>query len=550
MRKFALPLLTVAALTLLVALPVLFVIFQAVFPHLDAGVLTGAFSAVPALVDDPRLPALLKGTLTTGLGVAAVSAMIGVPLGALRGLFRLPLARCWDALLLAPFLIPPYIAGLSWIMTLQRRGYLEQLTGWRLDHLLFSQAGIILVMSLNIFPVVYFAVSRSMAAAGGRLAEVAQVHGAGPWRAFLLITLPLALPAIAAGVLLAFTLAIEEYGIPAALGTQTGVAVLTVGIEQRLADWPIDLTSAALLSLILAAIALTAYVAQRMAAGGRDVAVTGGKPAGIAARSLGRWRWWVVGLFSMMVLLSVAAPIGAMLTTAFTNTVSGGLHWQNLGTRHFTVLFSQRGEALDALGVSVGLALATALLTGTLGFLAAWLTTGGKVPGAIIIDMLSLLPAALPGVVVAVGLILAWNRPGWPITPYNSGWILLFAYGCLLMPYPVRYVSAALRQLGANLAPAARVHGATEGRALGYIVLPLVYPALLAAMMMVFAIASRELVASLLLAPAGVETVSVFVWRQFEQGSVGDGMAMASVAVLISLVIMLAAVALLHRRQR
>ena len=550
MRNITLPLLTVAALTVLVALPMLFVVLQAIFPQWDTGSLAGPFSAIPALAKDPQLPPLLGGTLATGLGVAAVSALIGIPLGTLRGLFLLPLARCWDGLLLVPFLIPPYIAGLSWILTLQQRGYLEQLTGWQLNNLLFSRTGMILVMSLNIFPVVYFAVSRSMSAAGGRLADVARVHGAGPWRAFGLITLPLALPAIAAGLLLAFTLAIEEYGVPAALGMQSGVSVLTVGIEQRLADWPIDLTSASLLSLILAVIALAAYFFQRAATGGRDVAVTSGKPVGIVSRPLGPWRIPVVCLFGLVVLLAVATPIAAMLATAFSGTVSGGLNWHNLSSRHFSALFARHGEALDALGTSVGLALATALLTGALGFLAAWLTVGDKIRGAAFIDMLSLLPAALPGVVVAVGLILTWNRPGWPITPYNSWFILLFAYGCLLMPYPVRYVGAALRQLGANLAPAARVHGATEGRALRYIVLPLIYPALLAAMMMVFAVASRELVASLLLSPAGVQTVSVFVWRQFEQGSVGDGMAMASIAVLLSLALMLAAVALLQRQQR
>ncbi|MCH3719391.1 ABC transporter permease subunit, partial [Campylobacter lari] len=89
-----------------------------------------------------------------------------------------------------------YIAALSWTMALQPRGYLEQLTGLHLGPLLFSPAGVTLAMGLAIFPVVYFAVSRSMAATGARLADVARVFGAGPWRAFLRVTLPLALPAI------------------------------------------------------------------------------------------------------------------------------------------------------------------------------------------------------------------------------------------------------------------------------------------------------------------------------------------------------------------
>jgi iron(III) transport system permease protein len=106
--------------------------------------------------------------------------------------------------------------------------------------------------------------------------------------------------------------------------------------------------------------------------------------------------------------------------------------------------------------------------------------------------------------------------------------MLLLSYCCLLLPWPVRYVGSALRQLGTNLEPAARVHGASPLQALRLIVLPLVFPALLAAMLMVFAVASRELVTSLLLAPAGTQTVAVFIWRQFEQGRSaghGDGLA-------------------------
>jgi iron(III) transport system permease protein len=126
------------------------------------------------------------------------------------------------------------------MLVLQTNGYLAQLLGFDLNALLFSKSGIVLVMTLNIFPVVYFAVSRSLLASGQRLALVARVHGATPWRAFWHITLPMLSPSLAAGMLLAFTLAIEEYGVPAALGARSGVVMLTVGIEKtgRLAHRP------------------------------------------------------------------------------------------------------------------------------------------------------------------------------------------------------------------------------------------------------------------------------------------------------------------------
>ena len=118
------------------------------------------------------------------LGVALATALIGIPLGTLRGLFALPYAALWDALFLIPFLFPPYLAALSWMLALQSHGYVQQLLGVNLNNLLFSMPGMVMVMTMNVFPVVYFAISRSMAASGSRLADVARVHGAGPWRAF------------------------------------------------------------------------------------------------------------------------------------------------------------------------------------------------------------------------------------------------------------------------------------------------------------------------------------------------------------------------------
>ena len=544
-----LPGVTGLALLLLVVIPVSFVVLQAVFPHLDTSSYHAPFSAFRRVFAEPQLSGLIGTTLQVGLGVALCSGLIGIPLGALRGLFRLPCAGLWDVLFLVPFLLPPYIAALSWMLALQTNGYVQQLLPWlHLNDFLFSLPGMIVVMTLNIFPVVYFAVSRSMAASGSRLADVARIHGAGPWRAFWRITLPMALPAMASSLLLAFTLSIEEYGVPGALGSRSGILMLTTGIEQRLADWPIDLPGAAVLSLVLVAMALCAYSVQRAVLAGKNVESMTGKPADLTQKSLAGRTIPVMILFSLVALIAVALPLLSMLATAFSGTLSGGLSLSNLTLRHFSALFAAHGDAIGALSTSLSLAAGTALIAGLTGFLASWLVVVRKIRGAAWIDGLSLLPAALPGIVVGVGLILAWNRSFWPVTPYNTWGILLLAYCCLLLPYPVRYVSAALKQIGGNLDAAARVHGATAAQTLRLILLPLVFPSLLAAMMMVFAVASRELVTSLLLSPAGVQTVSVFVWRQFEQGSVGDGMAMASVAVLLSLTLMLAAFRLQQRQ--
>ena len=541
---------TLTLLVVLVGLPLSFIALQAVFPQFSAGVLTGAFSGVQTLLAEPQLPTMLGGTLQVGVGVALVSALIGFPLGVARGLLNLPLPRLWDVLFLIPFLTPPYIAALSWMLVLQTNGYLQQLTGINLNDLLFSKTGIVLVMALNIFPVIYFAVSRSLLASGQRLALVARVHGASAGRAFWHITLPMLSPSLAAGMLLAFTLAIEEFGVPAALGTRAGVLMVTTDIEKKLADWPVDLSGASMLSVVLVVIALSAWAIQKKLTGHHDVTSITGKPTENTGADAGVFTLPSVMLLAAVGFLTAILPGISMALSGVLGTLSGGVTLDNVTLSHYRALFSQQGDALSALGTSLSLALATALITGAVGLLASWLVVVQKIKGRGVMDALSLMPAALPGIVVGVGLILLWNRAFWPISPYNTWVILLLSYCCLLLPWPVRYVGSALRQLGGNLEPAARVHGASAFQALRFIVMPLVSPALLAAMLMVFAIASRELVTSLLLAPAGTQTVSVFIWRQFEQGSVGQGMAMATLTLLTGLVLMLSALGIMQRNTR
>ncbi|TXH81277.1 MAG: ABC transporter permease subunit, partial [Rhizobium sp.] len=136
---------------------------------------------------------------------------------------------------------------------------------------------------------------------------------------------------------------------------------------------------------------------------------------------------------------------------------------------------------------------------------------------------------------------------GLPFTPYNTSIILLLAYCCILLPQTARYSSAAFQQIGDNLEAAARVSGAGTLTVFRRILLPLVLPSLASAMLLVFALASRELVASIVLAPVGMQTIATFIWRQFEQGSIGLGMAMAFVTIILTTLIPLLFLALLRR---
>lgn len=540
-------LLAAAGLLVVVAVPFAFILLQAVFPHLGRGSLAAPFGALAALFDT-RLIGMTGNTLLLGLAVAALSGVVAVPLAVMRALFRVPGAVVWDVLFLIPFMIPPYIATLGWIMTLQPGGYLQQMAGVNLAPFLFSLPGIVFVMMLNAFPVIYFAVSRTVEAVGTRYADVGRVFGATPVRAFWRITLPLSTPGLAASLLLVFSMAIEEYGTPAALGRRAGFDVLVTAIDLRVSDWPIDLPGAATLSLVLVALSLGAFLLQRRILTRRNWQTTTGKPQAATRRALGPWTWPVVALFALMGTVATILPLTAILATALGRTISGGLTWGNMGFDHFATILTDGPGALRALGTSLSLGVATAVFTGLLGATSAYAVVKSRARGRGCLDALTILPSALPGIVVAVGLILAWNQPWLPMTPYNTVFILLLAYGCILLPQPVRFATAALHQIGDNLEDAARVSGASPMVAFRRILLPLIAPSLLAAMLIVFAVATRELVASVVVAPVGVRTISTYIWRQFEQGSVGLGMAMAFVTILITTALPLIVLSLLGRR--
>ncbi|MBB3769940.1 iron(III) transport system permease protein [Angulomicrobium tetraedrale] len=535
------------SLSVIVLVPFVFIVLQAIFPDLGRGSFAAPLVHLGRTVADPRLLHLTGNTLTLGLGVMLGCVAIGVPLAVARALFRVPFALVWDVLFLVPFMIPPYIATLGWILSMQPRGYLQQLTGINLGPLLFSVPGMVLIMSLNLFPVVYFALSRTIEAVGTRYGDVGRVFGARPVRAFFRVTLPLAMPGLAASLLLVFALAIEEYGTPAALGSRFGFQVLVTGIENRISDWPIDLPGAAILSLLLVGLSLVAFLIQRRILAGRNYDTVSGKPQAREKRALGALALPVTAAFALVAFLATGLPILAILATALSKTISGGLKPSNLGLQNFVEVFANTGGALQALVNSLSLGIATALLAGGLGAITAYAVVKGHGRGRLALDMLAMLPSALPGVVVAVGMILAWNQPWLPVTPYNTPLILLIAYCCILLPQPVRYASAAFQQIGDNLEAAARVAGARPFTVFRRIMLPLVLPSLITSMLLVFAVASRELVASLLVAPVGMMTIAGFIWRQFEQGSVGLGMTMSFIAIVLTTLIPMLLIAALRR---
>ncbi|WP_187265432.1 ABC transporter permease [Reinekea thalattae] len=526
--------LTTALLLLLVGLPVLAIVAYALFPHINEWSFAQPFSAIIPSLSDLDLLSAIGNSLVLSFSVTLLSVVIALPLAIQRQHLAESNGRLWDALMLVPFLIPPYIGAMSWMQLLQRRGFIEQLFGFNLNDLLYSFPGLVIVMSLHLFPMIYVAASQSLRIIGQRYGDVARVFGGQPWPIFFRIQLPLVSVSLLASGLMVFVLTFEEFGTPEILGSRFGFEVIVTSIHKKFTDWPIDLPGASVLSLILIGIAFAAFkthgwLTKRFTTDIDTPLLTATKIEVPRYRSIIANGW-----FCLVAIPAVILPVVTIAISASQKTLTGGLAWSNLGLQHFIAITAVNSEPWQALTTSLLLAFGAALGSVGIALLVAFTLVRMQPKGLALLDFLSLLPNALPGMAVAVGLILTWNQSFWPMTPYNSSAILLLAYMTLTLPYPIRTLTAALKQLPLSLDEAGYVFGASELRVLLRVLWPLIAPVALASGFIVFAISSRELVSSLMLAPPGVNTVATYVFHQFDQGSVNAGMAMSLVTILVS----------------
>ncbi|HMP36851.1 MAG TPA: iron ABC transporter permease [Phycisphaerales bacterium] len=546
-----------ALLAILVAWPVTILVVQSVAPRILEGRLDGLFDPWRRMATTEGLPELILGSLRWALAATALATLLGVPSGYLLARTDLRGRSLARMLVLVPLLTPPYVLAIAWILLMQPSGTGDALLG-RLGPagaaamdlarpMFFSFWGIAFVMALAAFGYVALAVENALLAIPLRLELAAESLGAGRLRVLLRIVLPLLLPAIANAALLVFLDAISNFGIPAVLGPRTGVLLLPAEIYQLATSWPVDLPLATALSSLLLAMAVVALAVNRTLLRGR-VAEGGRGPGGLGARrrlgalgQLAAWAW-----FALIALAGTLLPAAAILSTSVLGDWIDGQ--RTLTLAHWRALVTPGAGAATALWTSLWLGAVAASACVAIGAPIAWLSVRGAGRLAPILDALGTLPRVLPKLVVAVGLILAWNAPWVPVPVYGTAAILLVAYVALYLSDALRLGDAAMRQVPARLELAAATLGATRRRIAARIVLPLVAGGLIAAWATTFVACLRDLVASVMLLPPGMETAGSFIFSRFEQGELGEAMAMSAAVSAAGLVVLVAVQRLVGRR--
>ncbi|PYZ99027.1 ABC transporter permease [Alteribacter lacisalsi] len=531
-------------LIILVFMPLSLVLLRSVTPD---GAFEG-FSAFSILLE-AQYTEILVNSLMLGFGVVIGASILAAPLAFFMARTELRKHRWIDIVLIIPFMTPPYIGAMGWILSMQPNGYAEQLLPFLsgVTPYFFTYFGMVLVMSLHLFPFIYLIMRNTLQNIGGRLEEAGLIHGGSFQYRLRKIIVPLFFSGYSMGALLVFVKTIGEFGTPVTLGNRIGFYVLTSEIHRYTSVWPLDFGTAAILSTMLLSVSITIWYIQQWMVARRHDKVVSGKGQTSAFTPLGKYRIFAWIYLFVVLGLAIGVPYFSVVSTAFLRVQGDGLALSNLTTQHMVNLFT--GSGLNALLNSVWLAAIAATIAVAIGIWVAIVIMRKKGVTEKSMDFLSLAPNTVPGIVVVVGLILFWNAPWNPGMIYNTWMMLVATYVILYLPFTVQNIKAIYGQLGDSLFQAAKMSGAGPIYILRTVLIPLIIPGILAGWIMSFTISMRELVGSLILRPPNMHTSATFIYSQFEQGTAALGMAMALVSVGFTTVVLIVVEHYKHRMQ-
>jgi iron(III) transport system permease protein len=468
---------------------------------------------------DLLLPILIS--LVVGLGVGGLSVLVGAPMGWLVARTDLPGKRVIRNLVLASFVTPPFLGAFCWTLLAGPNAGLVNAVWKDISHSaaplfnIYSVGGLIFVTALYCFPFVFVLVTNALELISSDAEEAASGLGAGPLRTGLTITLPLVLPAIISGFILAFLQALTEFGPPAILALPAGFHTMTTRIW-ALFQVPPRLEVAAAYSVPMLAVSVVLLGLQKRLLARRGYATVVGKSVARRPIRLGRFTLPALALCYGVLSLSIVLPYFILVRAAVSRAWAQPLTVANLTLDNFGFALFGYGATVQAIGNTVRLGLLTASVGTVLAVTVAYVVHRRAIGIAPLLSALATAPLAVPGIVLAVGLFLAYTRP--PLVLYGTLWILFVAYLTRELPVGFTQTMNTIRSIHVELEEASRILGATALRSVRDITVPLARTGVAASWCFVFIGAIRELSASILLFTSQSRVISVVMYDLKEEG--------------------------------
>ena len=481
---------------------------------------------------DPLLTTFIIATSS-----ALICCAVAAPMGWLVARTDLPFSRVIRALVTASFVTPPFLGAIAWeLLAAPNSGLLNQLyrfvTGAEQDaHLfnIYTLTGIVFVISCYTFPYVFVLVANALDRTPGELEDASSILGGGRWYTARRITIPLVLPALLAGALVAFLQAMTLFGSPAILALPAGFHTMTTKIWS-LFQYPPKLELAAAASLPLLILTVLLLRAEHMILGRRGYSVVGGKYGAPRLIPLHGWRWPALAICLIVLLNPVFLPYAALFNAAFSPVATTLLTFKNFTLHNIHFVMFELSAVRLTLRNTIILGASAATIGTVIALVIAYVTARKAVAGHRALGFLATAPIAIPGIVLGVGLFLSYTRP--PFILYGTLWILLIAFVTIELPSAYQQLQAAFATIHPELEDASRILGATRLQSLWQITAPLLRTGVIATWCFVFVGVMRELSAAIILFTSETKVISVLIYDLNESGDLG-AIAVIGLAMLV-----------------
>ena len=479
------------------------------------------------VLGQPFFQVALGNSLIVGVGGMLGAMVLGIPLAVLTTRFVIVGRSLLATLAVLALVSPPFIGAYAWIMMLGRNGFvrvaLEEF-GFGLPSI-YGYFGIILVFSLKFYPFVFLLVSSSLNTLNPALEEAAEGLGAGPWRRFFVVTLPLVFPAISAGALLTFVLSIADFGTAAIVGGNVRV-LATTAYNLFTSEMTGNPGLASATSVVLVALSMFVVMLQRWSVRRRNVAGTLlRKPIPKRLRGLPSFAAHVV---CYAIPFASSLPSLVVIYTSFRRT-SGPVFQSGFGLGSYARIV---GEIPHVIGNSVVYSLIAVSLIVLLGTLIGYIVARSQSRLAGLMDGALYIPYIVPGVVLGLAFTITFNVK--PIEITGTATIIVLMLFIRRLPYSVRSSATILKQIRGGIEEAAVSLGASPARAFAKVTLPLMLPGIVAGALMSFITTINELSSSLILYVGRTMTMPVRIYLSVLDGEFGTAAALSTILLVAS----------------
>lgn len=527
-------------LLIIVVIPIVMIIYNAFF---NEGKLE--IEMFVSQMTEPKNLEAMWNTLKIAVFATILGTIMGVFYAWLLGRSDIPAKGLMRALFNIPYMFPPFLGAMAWDMMFNgRSGYINKwlVSIFHLESMpinINSVWGIVFVEVSYYFPFVFMQVVSALERMDPTLEESARIAGAKQHQVIWKITLPLVKPAISAGALLILTTSLAHFGVPSILGYAKGIYTLPTRIYAVIynSGGSFDgIRQGAALSVMLVIVVSLALILQNriLSAGNYDII------KGKSMRpTLIKLRGAKIPLFLLAILtlvLIVIVPLVMIVLISFLKAYGLPLQFKNFTLAQYQKVFSANGT-IASIRNSLFVSITAGIICMFLGTLVAYVVQKIKPKGKGVLEVISMLPYAIPGTVLSIGVILAWSGRILGINLYNTIWIILVAYLARYLSFSMKTSSAALLQVHSSLEEAARVCGASHTESLADVTLPLIRPAMVSGFFLIFLPAMREVTTSILLYGPYTRTLGVQIYSLRDAGMIPQAAALATVAIGIIIVL-------------